>query len=86
VGAGENFTVTGDNVSDLMEKLQKTIRQMPDFDKLKNQIEMTVGEWSPTRPNIPSQSFADRMLRKANDPEDPSNRPHFAHRAMHQQR
>jgi chemotaxis protein MotB len=42
VGAGENFTVTKDNVSDLMEKLQKTIRQMPDFDKLKNQIEMTI--------------------------------------------
>src|SRR5438876_7162896 len=42
VGAGENFTITKDNVSDLMEKLQKTIQQMPDFDKLQHQIEMTI--------------------------------------------
>src|SRR5437762_2904631 len=40
VGTGENFTITKDNVSDLMQKLQKTIQQMPDFDKLKHQIEM----------------------------------------------
>ena len=42
VGTGENFTITKDNVSDLMQKLQKTIQQMPDFDKLKHQIEMTI--------------------------------------------
>jgi chemotaxis protein MotB len=42
VGSGENFTITKDNVSDLMQKLQKTIQQMPDFDKLQHQIEMTI--------------------------------------------
>jgi chemotaxis protein MotB len=42
VGAGENFTITKDNVSDLMDKQQKTIQQMPDFDKLQHQIEMTI--------------------------------------------
>src|SRR6266581_1235044 len=34
--------ITKDNVSDLMQKLQKTIQQMPDFDKLQHQIEMTI--------------------------------------------
>src|SRR2546429_9873300 len=38
VGARENFTITKDNVSDLMEKLQKTIQKMPDFEKLQHQI------------------------------------------------
>src|SRR5205807_9943097 len=41
-GARKNFTITKHNVSDLMEKLQKTIQQMPVFDKLQHQIEMTI--------------------------------------------
>jgi chemotaxis protein MotB len=41
-GAGENFVVTRDNMPKLKEQLQQTIEQMSDFDKLKNQIEMTV--------------------------------------------
>jgi chemotaxis protein MotB len=41
-GSGENFTVTKDNMAQLKEQLQKTVRQTTDFDKLKNQIEMTV--------------------------------------------
>src|SRR5438874_707923 len=58
VGAGENFTITKDNVSDLMEKLQKTMQE------------------NGVRPDQISQvrGFADQMLRKSNDPQDPSNR------------
>ncbi len=41
-GAGENFTLTRDNMPKLKEQLQKAIRQMADFDKLKSHIEMTV--------------------------------------------
>ena len=40
--AGENLVVTRDNMPKLKDQLQKTIEQMTDFDKLKNQIEMTV--------------------------------------------
>jgi chemotaxis protein MotB len=41
-GAGENFTLTRDNMSKLKEQLQQTIKQMVDFEKLKSHIEMTV--------------------------------------------
>ena len=41
-GSGENFALTKDNVTQLKEELQKAVRQISDFDKLKNQIEMTV--------------------------------------------
>jgi chemotaxis protein MotB len=41
-GSGENFTLAKDNVSDLKDKLQKAMQQMANFDKIKNQIEMTV--------------------------------------------
>lgn len=42
VGAGENFIVTRDNMPKLKEELQKAMRQMTDFEKLKSHIEMTV--------------------------------------------
>jgi chemotaxis protein MotB len=42
VGAGENFIVNKDNMADLKEQLQKAIREVPNFDKLKNHIDMTV--------------------------------------------
>src|SRR3984893_16714791 len=42
VGAGENFLLTKDNMPKLKDQLQQAIRQMNDFDKLKNHIEMTV--------------------------------------------
>ncbi len=42
VGSGENFSLTKDNMPKLKEELQKSIRQMSDFDKLKNQIEITI--------------------------------------------
>lgn len=41
-GAGENFTLTRDNMPKLKEQLQQAMRQMADFDKLKSHIEMTV--------------------------------------------
>jgi chemotaxis protein MotB len=41
-GSGDNFTLTKDNMPHLKEQLQRAIRHLDDFDKLKNQIEMTV--------------------------------------------
>jgi chemotaxis protein MotB len=41
-GAGENFTLTRENMPKLKEQLQKSMRKMIDFEKLKNHIEMTV--------------------------------------------
>jgi chemotaxis protein MotB len=41
-GSGQAFALTKDNMSKLREELQKAVRQVSDFDKLKNQIEMTV--------------------------------------------
>jgi chemotaxis protein MotB len=42
VGSGENFALTKDNMQKLKEELQKSIREVSDFDKLKNQIEITI--------------------------------------------
>src|SRR5271170_151513 len=42
VGAGDNFILTRDNMPKLKDQLQRAIEQMPDFEKLKNHIEMTV--------------------------------------------
>ena len=41
-GSGENVTLTRDNMTQLKEELQKVVREMADFEKLKNQIEITV--------------------------------------------
>ena len=41
-GAGENFVVTKDNMQELKEQLQKSIREVPKFDELQNHIDMTV--------------------------------------------
>ncbi len=41
-GAGENFTVTKDNMDLLKDQLEKAIRDVPNFDALKNHIDMTV--------------------------------------------
>jgi chemotaxis protein MotB len=41
-GSGDNFTVTKENMSKLKEQLQKDIRHLTDFDKLKNHIEITI--------------------------------------------
>lgn len=42
VGSGENFVVNKDNMQQLKEQLQKAIKEVPNFDKLKNHIDMTV--------------------------------------------
>jgi chemotaxis protein MotB len=41
-GVAENFVVNKDNMQDLKEQLQKAIREVPNFDKFKNHIDMTV--------------------------------------------
>jgi chemotaxis protein MotB len=41
-GAGEALIVTKDNMTKLKDELEKSIEQMKDFDKLKDQIRMTV--------------------------------------------
>ncbi len=41
-GTGESFNLTKDNMEQLKAELEKTIRQVPNFDKLKNQIDMTI--------------------------------------------
>jgi len=41
-GAGENFSISKDNMAQLKEELQKTMRQVPNFDKMKNHIDMTI--------------------------------------------
>jgi chemotaxis protein MotB len=41
-GSGQNFVVSKDNMADLKEELQKAIREVPNIDKLKNHIDMTV--------------------------------------------
>jgi chemotaxis protein MotB len=42
VGMGENFVLTRDDMPKLKEQLQKAMKQMTDFEKLKSHIEMTV--------------------------------------------
>jgi len=41
-GSGENVAVTKDNVGQLKEALENSVRQMAKFEQFKNQIEMTV--------------------------------------------
>jgi len=41
-GSGENFAITKDNISQLKEELQKAVRHVANFDKFKDQIQMTV--------------------------------------------
>jgi chemotaxis protein MotB len=41
-GSGENFIVKKDDMPRLKEQLQKAVRKLNDFEKLKNQIQMTV--------------------------------------------
>jgi chemotaxis protein MotB len=41
-GAGESFTISKDNMAQLKDELQQSMRQVPNFDKLKNHIDMTI--------------------------------------------
>jgi hypothetical protein len=42
VGSGENFIVDKDNMQELKERLQRAIKKVPNFDKMKNHIDMTI--------------------------------------------
>src|SRR5712672_2943721 len=41
-GNAESFSITKDNMEQLKAELQKTIRKVPDFDKIKNHVDMTI--------------------------------------------
>ena len=41
-GAKENFVVSKDNMEQLKKQLQEAMKKVPDFEKLKNHIDMTV--------------------------------------------
>jgi chemotaxis protein MotB len=41
-GVAENFVITKDNMKDLKEQLEKTIREVPNFSELVKHIDMTV--------------------------------------------
>ncbi len=41
-GVGENFVVKKDNMDQLKQQLENAMKQVPDFDKLKDPIEMTI--------------------------------------------
>jgi chemotaxis protein MotB len=41
-GVGENFVVNKDNMAQLKKQMEKAMKQIPDFDKLKDHIEITV--------------------------------------------
>ena len=41
-GSGDNFAVSKDNMEQLKAELQKSVRKLSDFEKFKDQVEMTV--------------------------------------------
>lgn len=41
-GAGESLTVNQDNMDNLKEKLEQALKQSPDFEKLKDNVQMSV--------------------------------------------
>ena len=41
-GVGENFVVNKDNMDQLKQQLETAMKQVPDFDKLKDHIDMTI--------------------------------------------
>ncbi len=41
-GAGDSFTLTKDNMDKLKEELEQAVRKSPNFEKLKNNIEITL--------------------------------------------
>ena len=44
VGAKDNFVVSKDNMEQLKKQLQAAMKKVPDFDKLKNQVQITAEE------------------------------------------
>lgn len=43
-GSGNNFVLTKDNIEDLKQQLQRSVKEAADFEKLKDQISMSVTE------------------------------------------
>ena len=41
-GSGDNFSLTKDNMTKLKEELQKAVRKVTDFEKLSQQVEITI--------------------------------------------
>jgi chemotaxis protein MotB len=72
-GAGENFIVSKDNMKELKEQLQKSIREIPKFDELQNHIDMMVTneglriELTETATGIFFESGSDRMSGDGSD-------------------
>ena len=80
-GSGENFTVTKDNMGQLKQALENSVRQMAKFDQFKNQIEMTVtaeglriellesgaGTFFDSGSSVPSQNGKDLLLKLAQE-------------------
>jgi chemotaxis protein MotB len=42
VGSGDNFTLNKENINQIKDALQTSMRKLTDFEKLKNQIEITI--------------------------------------------
>jgi chemotaxis protein MotB len=41
-GVADNFVLTKDNMTDLKKQLEQTVRELPDFDKIKDNVDMTI--------------------------------------------
>jgi chemotaxis protein MotB len=80
-GAGDSFTLTKDNMDQLKDELQKSVREMTVFDKFKDQIEMTVtseglrielletekGTFFPSGVAAPTDSAKDLLIKMAQE-------------------
>ncbi|MGD0129974.1 MAG: flagellar motor protein MotB [Terriglobia bacterium] len=80
-GAGENLMLTKDNMGQLKQALENSVRQMAKFDQFKNQIEMTVtaeglrielletgvGTFFDSGSSVPSQNGKDLLVKLAQE-------------------
>jgi len=80
-GSGENFILTRDNMGQLKEALENSVRQMAKFEQFKNQIEMTVtaeglriellesgtGTFFDSGSSVPSQNGKDLLVKLAQE-------------------
>jgi chemotaxis protein MotB len=72
-GAGENFVITKDNMKELMEQLQKEIKEIPKFNELQNHIDMTITneglriELTETASGMFFQSGSDKLSEDGNE-------------------
>jgi chemotaxis protein MotB len=80
-GAGENLMLTKDNMGQLKQALENSVRQLAKFDQFKNQIEMTVtaeglrielletgvGTFFDSGSSVPSQNGKDLLVKLAQE-------------------